>query len=208
MAEAGEPGGDRHRRVHGRDRASPGGLRHSSGAARNRTDRIPAARALAPRARAAPLLRWRCSRTDRRPSRTASGPAAVAPGLQSPICDPALRRRPRFDDPRRGGDRLSSKSLRRLDRSRTCYGTPKCAGVRRDTPERLAGIRSRLLAHVKTISDQTVRDEFETLFKERCNPWHARRQKSPHASTVRRCATDRSLHPGPEREYSGKIYSA
>src|SRR5260370_17764593 len=49
-------------------------------------------------------------------------------------------------------------------------------GIPRDTPERLAGIRSRLLAHVKTISDQTVRDEFETLFKERCNPWHARRK--------------------------------
>jgi DNA primase len=60
-------------------------------------------------------------------------------------------------------------------------------GIRRDTPERLAGIRSRLLAHVKTVSDQTVRDEFETLFKERCNPWHARRKslRTPRSTAVR-----------------------
>jgi DNA primase len=60
-------------------------------------------------------------------------------------------------------------------------------GIRRDTPERLAGIRSRLLAHVKTISDQTVRREFETLFKERCNPWHARprRLAAPPKTAVR-----------------------
>jgi DNA primase len=60
-------------------------------------------------------------------------------------------------------------------------------GIPRDTPERLAGIRSRLLAHVKTISDKTVRDEFETLFKDRCNPWHARPRKfaAPPTTAVR-----------------------
>jgi DNA primase len=60
-------------------------------------------------------------------------------------------------------------------------------GVPHDTPERLAGIRSRLLAHVNTIADQTVRDEFQTLFKERCNPWHARRKslRTPPSRAVR-----------------------
>ncbi|MFL5269250.1 MAG: toprim domain-containing protein, partial [Stellaceae bacterium] len=52
-------------------------------------------------------------------------------------------------------------------------------GTRRDTPERLAGIRSRLLEHVRGISDPTVRSEFETLFRKRCDPWEARR-KSLH----------------------------
>ncbi len=64
-------------------------------------------------------------------------------------------------------------------------------GVPHDTPERLAGIRSRLLAHVKSISDQTVRDEFETLFKERCNPWHARRKSL-------RTLPSRAVRDGPE----------
>ena len=60
-------------------------------------------------------------------------------------------------------------------------------GIRRDTPERLAGIRSRLLAQVGTISDRTVRDEFETLFKERSNPWQARRnyRRTPRSTAVR-----------------------
>jgi DNA primase len=60
-------------------------------------------------------------------------------------------------------------------------------GIRRDTPERLAGIRSRLLTQVGTISDRTVRNEFETLFKERCNPWQARRnyRRTPRSTAVR-----------------------
>jgi DNA primase len=49
-------------------------------------------------------------------------------------------------------------------------------GTPRDTPERLAGIRSRLLEHVRGISDRTVRSEFETLFRKRCDPWEARRR--------------------------------
>ena len=64
-------------------------------------------------------------------------------------------------------------------------------GVPHDTPERLAGIRSRLLAHVNTIADQTVRDEFQTLFKERCNPWHARRKSL-------RAPPSRAVRDGPE----------
>jgi DNA primase len=49
-------------------------------------------------------------------------------------------------------------------------------GSPRDTPERLAGIRARLLAHVETISDRTVRDEFRTLFRSLCDPWQTRRK--------------------------------
>jgi DNA primase len=49
-------------------------------------------------------------------------------------------------------------------------------GAPRDTPERLAGIQSRLLEHVQAISDPMVRNEFAILFKERCNPWQARRK--------------------------------
>jgi DNA primase len=59
----------------------------------------------------------------------------------------------------------------------------------RDTPERLAGVRSRLLEQVKAISDRTVRFEFETLFKKRCDPWEARR-KSRHAQSM-------GVHQGP-----------
>ena len=60
-------------------------------------------------------------------------------------------------------------------------------GAPRDTPERLAGIRSRLMEHVKTISDRTVRSEFEILFKKRCDPWEARRktQRTPPSKVVR-----------------------
>ncbi|HEY1259105.1 MAG TPA: DNA primase [Stellaceae bacterium] len=49
-------------------------------------------------------------------------------------------------------------------------------GARRDTPERLAKIQARLLEHTGTIADRTVRFEFETLFKARCNPWEMRRR--------------------------------
>ena len=60
-------------------------------------------------------------------------------------------------------------------------------GTPRDTPERLAGIRTRLMEHVKSISDRTVRSEFEILFKERCNPWQARpkNRRRPANTTVR-----------------------
>jgi DNA primase len=60
-------------------------------------------------------------------------------------------------------------------------------GTPRDTPERLAGIRSRLLEHVKAISDRTVRSEFETLFKKRCDPWEAHRKspRTPPSTAVR-----------------------
>jgi DNA primase len=57
------------------------------------------------------------------------------------------------------------------------------AGARRDTPERLAAIQTRLLEHARTIADRTVRFEFETLFKARCNPWGMRRRgKGPAAA--------------------------
>jgi DNA primase len=60
-------------------------------------------------------------------------------------------------------------------------------GTQRNTPERLAGIQSRLLEHVKAISDRTVRTEFEIEFKQRCNPWQARRKnwRKPASTTVR-----------------------
>jgi DNA primase len=55
-------------------------------------------------------------------------------------------------------------------------------GKPRDTPERLADIRTRLLAHAQSIADRTVRFEYETLFKARCDPWQLRRRISPSAS--------------------------
>ena len=51
-------------------------------------------------------------------------------------------------------------------------------GAPRDTPERLARIQTQLLEHVKTISDRTVRFEFETLYKNRCRPWQVRRKSA------------------------------
>jgi DNA primase len=64
-------------------------------------------------------------------------------------------------------------------------------GAPRDTPERLAGIRSRLMEHTKTISDRTVRSEFEILFKKRCDPWEARRKR-------RRTPPSKAVRDGPE----------
>jgi DNA primase len=60
-------------------------------------------------------------------------------------------------------------------------------GTPRDTPERLAGIQTRLMGHVRSISDQTVRSEFEILFKKRCDPWGTRRksQRAPPSKAVR-----------------------
>ena len=49
-------------------------------------------------------------------------------------------------------------------------------GRPRNTPERLAGIQSRLLEHVRGISDPIVRSEFTLLFKQLCDPWQARRK--------------------------------
>ncbi len=60
-------------------------------------------------------------------------------------------------------------------------------GSPRDTPERLAGIQARLLERIQTISDATVRREFETLFRRRCDPWQTRRRsvRSPQSTAVR-----------------------
>jgi hypothetical protein len=63
-------------------------------------------------------------------------------------------------------------------------------GAARDTPERIAGIRSRLSEHLRMISDRTVRFEFETLFKRRCDPWSARRKTATRTAIV---------HDGPPR---------
>ena len=63
-------------------------------------------------------------------------------------------------------------------------------GAARDTPERIARIRSRLSEHLRMILDPTVRFEFETLFKRRCDPWPARRKTATRAAAV---------HDGPPR---------
>jgi DNA primase len=57
-------------------------------------------------------------------------------------------------------------------------------GAPRDTPERIAGVRARLLEWSQMISDRTVRFEFETLFKKRCDPWQARRKPVPRGAIV------------------------
>jgi DNA primase len=57
-------------------------------------------------------------------------------------------------------------------------------GAPRNTPERIARIRSRLSQHLQTISDRTVRFEFETLFKKRFDPWSVRRGKAPRGAAV------------------------
>ncbi len=65
----------------------------------------------------------------------------------------------------------------------------------RDTPERLADVRSRLLAHAQSISDRMVRFEYETLFKTRCDPRGSRRGTA--ASAAR--AVGREGPPPPPR---------
>jgi DNA primase len=62
-------------------------------------------------------------------------------------------------------------------------------GAPRDTPERIARIESRLAEHVRTIADRTIRFEFETLFKKRCNPWPGKRRTMPRGI----------VHDGPPR---------
>src|SRR5207245_6146144 len=52
------------------------------------------------------------------------------------------------------------------------------------TPERLADVRSRLLAHAQSISDRMVRFEYETLFKSRCGPRGLRRATPSSAASV------------------------
>jgi DNA primase len=65
----------------------------------------------------------------------------------------------------------------------------------RDTPERLADVRSRLLAHAQSISDRMVRFEYETLFKSRCDPRGLRRATAPSAAS----AVGREGPPPPPR---------
>src|ERR1700730_15745116 len=65
----------------------------------------------------------------------------------------------------------------------------------RDTPERLADVRSRLLAHAQSISDRMVRFEYETLFKARCDPRGLRRGTAPSAAS----AVGREGPPPPPR---------
>ena len=72
------------------------GLRHGSGPARYRADRIPAARALAPDARAPTLFRWRYRRTACRRAGDAAGPSTVAPGSEPALCQPSRGRGSRF----------------------------------------------------------------------------------------------------------------
>ena len=74
-------------------------------------------------------------------------------------------------------------------------------GVRRDTPERLAAIQSRLMEHVKEISDPTVRSEFKILFKSRCDPWQTRRKGGVRTSPA---AAVRDGPPPPPRS-GGRI---
>ncbi|MBV8133549.1 MAG: DNA primase [Alphaproteobacteria bacterium] len=64
-------------------------------------------------------------------------------------------------------------------------------GTPRDTPERLAGIQNRLLEHVRAISDPMVRSEFTILFRQRCDPWQARRK------SLRKSPSSTAVHDGP-----------
>ena len=49
-------------------------------------------------------------------------------------------------------------------------------GRPRKTPEQLAAIQTRLLARVQQIPDRTLRIEYETLFRKRCDPWQSLRR--------------------------------
>ncbi len=204
-------GGDRHRRVHGRDRAPPGGLRHSSGAARNRADRIPAARALASDARASALLRWRCSGAACRHPGDAAGPAAVAPGSEPALCQPSRGRGSRFGNSPGGAGcfrpnaRRGAAALDRALGERAWRGAARHAGTSRrsrappdganrpyrrpDGSGRVSTIPPR--PAVRSRDDRPARALGICLALGRVS-----------------CATGRSLRPAQADEYSGKIYSA
>ncbi|MBV8888687.1 MAG: DNA primase [Alphaproteobacteria bacterium] len=78
----------------------------------------------------------------------------------------------------RGGGRAAFEQVLAAARSLAdMLWESEVRGVPRDTPERVAGVRARLMDHLQTISDRTVRSEFEALVKKRCDPWEARRKK-------------------------------
>ncbi len=72
-------------------------------------------------------------------------------------------------------------------------------GRPRETPEQLAGIQSKLLAHVQLIPDRTLRIEYETLFKKRFSPWTAskRARQSSRSNVVAFPRPNMALHEAP-----------
>jgi DNA primase len=73
-------------------------------------------------------------------------------------------------------------------------------GARRDTPERLARIQRQLFEHVEKIPDKTLRQEYGTLFRERCNPWQTKRKTPTFGQNkVGRDEISPSLPPSPGR---------
>jgi DNA primase len=109
---------------------------------------------------------------------------------------------PAGEDPdsliRNSGPAVFAERLRGASSLADMLWESEVQGRQRDTPERLAKIQSRLLEHAQTIADRTVRYEFETLFKARCNPWLARRnsKQRPQAGIVRGGAPPLPPSPG------------
>jgi DNA primase len=114
--------------------------------------------------------------------------------LLRPGCSLRFAALPAGEDPdslvRSGGPPAFAQVLAAAQSLSDMLWESEVRGAARDTPERIARIRSRLSEHVRMISDPTVRFEFETLFKRRCDPWPARRKTAARVAAV---------HDGPPR---------
>ena len=118
------PLGDRHRRLHGRDRAAPRRLRHRGGAARHRAHRDAARGAVAPGARAGAVLRRRRRRPARRRARALE---RALPLLQARAVSLRFAMLPAGEDPdtlilREGADAMRAHARRRRGRWPRCCG--------------------------------------------------------------------------------------
>jgi DNA primase len=114
--------------------------------------------------------------------------------LLRPGCSLRFAALPPGEDPdslvRNGGQHAFEQVLAAAQPLKDMLWESEVRGVPRDTPERIARIRSRLSECLQMISDRTVRFEFETLFKKRCDPWQAKRKSGPRGAAV---------HDGPPR---------
>jgi DNA primase len=114
--------------------------------------------------------------------------------LLRPGCSLRFAALPSGEDPdsllRRGGRPAFEGVLAAAQPLADMLWESEVGGAPRDTPERIARIRSRLAEHLRLIADRTVRREFETLFAKRASPWPAKRHAARRAAAV---------HDGPPR---------
>lgn len=108
---------------------------------------------------------------------------------------------PPSEDPdsllRAGGAVAFSEVLKRAWPLADMLWESEVHGRPRKTPDQLAAIQSRLLALAQLIPDRTLRFEYETLFKKRCDPWVFR--KKPRSGPTSKPPLPEGPPPPPPR---------